>query len=134
MKKIWEEKFSCGHFVSRWWSEGKVVGFGTREESQVREHDYYIGASVTAWWDQKTRTLRVELLATGSEADWMLEKETILETCSSRQVAYRFVIKAADVWRDRVEASIPPPDTRTDEQIRIDFESSRDNALLAVGV
>lgn len=134
MKKIWEESFGCGIFVSRWWSPGKAIGFGTYEESHVREHEYYIGAVVRAWWDRKTRTLRVELLATGYEADWMLEKETILETCSSREVAYRFVVKAADVWRDRVEASIPAPDMRTDEQIKADFESSRDNALLASGV
>lgn len=134
MKLIWKEMLACGHFVSRWWVEGDEIGFGTRGEGRVQEHDYYIRASITAWWDQKTRTLRVELIATGSEADWMLESQTILETCSTREVAYRFVVKAADVWRDSVESSVPSPDIRTDEQLKAYFESSRDNALLAVGV
>lgn len=134
MKQIWEETLPCGFFVSRWWSPGKVSGFGTFEESQVREHEYYIGAVVRAWWDRKTRTLRVETVATGCEDVWMLEKQTILFTCSSREAAYRFVVKASDAWQDDVKASIPDPDTRTDEQIKADFESSRDNALLAVGV
>lgn len=131
MKEIWNEKIGCGFVTHRWFD------YGTIPEA-VFEHTEYVTAQSIAYYDKTTGTLRIDLSVGGSESDWTESvHRTVLDTFPTREQALRHIIQIADDWMEHVRKCMPPSDTRTNAQVKADYEASqatpRDNALLASG-
>ena len=113
MKNIWNETLKCGEYSYLYWHEMWGV-IATRS---------VVYCKVTAHHDSKTGTLRVDLdsvLSTEEDFTWLPLSNTVFETYKNREETYRRIIAIADAWQERVLASIPPSDTRSNEQVEAD--------------
>lgn len=118
MKKIWNETLKCREYSYRYWHErwGVVI---------VRPDVY---SKVTAHHDLKTGTLRVNLetiVSTEEDFAWLPLSNTVFETHNGHEKAYRRIVAIADEWQRKVLDSIPPSDTRSDEQVEADAAEIR---------
>lgn len=113
MKKIWNEILKCREYSYRYWNERWGV--------IMPKSDVY--SKAIAHYDRKTGTLRVDLTSivnTEEDFAWLPLDNTVFETHRSQEKVYRRVVAIADEWNAKVLASIPPDDTRSDEQVEAD--------------
>ena len=114
-REIFSEVAEVGSFTKKWYH----APYRPRTLGGVEETRYRVKASVIAFWDKVTQVLFVRFRTNADEQgyEWAPVDYEFLGIMSTREMALRKTITAANEWYTTVRVSIPADDTRTDEQV-----------------
>jgi hypothetical protein len=112
MKLIFDEHRTVGTYS---------YGYFSERYQDVMRNDYQVYVVTRAWYDTKRGILDVELHGEAnnySNWSWMPASDDYLERgFRTKEAALRKVIELADAFAVRLQATIPLPDQRTDDEI-----------------
>lgn len=115
MKLIVENKTHLGDRLLREWNP---------DMAKVIEHSYPVYAITEAYYSEKRGILDVEqrIESDLSEQEMYKPDRRELELCNSNDEAIRRATEMMEDWNESCQGLAPRTDTRSDEQVREDYD------------